>query len=95
MNPFGGFAHASRENDIELGRQAIKSMRFRPKSSNKFDFWGTISEATPSWQVALARTIMSTTPREKQIPASGKSVDSFDVDVSTDMDDVAKRFDPT
>jgi hypothetical protein len=74
VDPFAGFAFASWNADLELGRKAIELMDLLNGDGN--DFWEDISDAKPTWQLALAQLAMpymsrryfNTSPREKKIP---------------------------
>jgi len=54
-DPFATLAYASRKNDVALGRQAIKLIRFGPKISGEVSLWAKMSDVKPSWQLAFAK----------------------------------------
>lgn len=91
QTPFRIFATASRQNNLHLGKMAIKNMTHSRHRVGKFDFWQEVSEATPSWQVALARLLL---PK----PTLWKTDNGEDNDVTAlsqiDMDQVAENFSP-
>jgi hypothetical protein len=74
VDPYAAFAFASWNADLELGRKAIELMDLLNGDGN--DFWEDISDAKPTWQLALAQLAMpymsrryfNTSPREKKIP---------------------------
>lgn len=90
--PFKIFAIASRQNNLELGRMAIENMRHSPHRADKFDFWQEVSEATLSWQVALARFLMT----KPTLWETGNDKDN-DITALTEIDmaAVAEKFEPT
>jgi len=59
-------------------------------------FWKKISEAKPSWQLALAQLVMPLMSRSslRAIPGARKAVTYLIVAVKADMGEVADDFDP-
>ena len=93
-DPFAGFAFASRRKDLFLGRRMIRNMSFKPDSAGQVDFWKRISNAKPTWQLALARLMMPTTGRTTFSESAGMFVFAFDAKASTNMAHVAAHFIP-
>jgi hypothetical protein len=56
--PFAGLAYASRQNDLDLGRQAIRPIRFDTDMEHHFDLWKKMVDVKPSWQLGLARLLL-------------------------------------
>ena len=54
-DPFAALAYASRQNDVALGRRAIKLIRFGSKQSGEVSLWAKMSDVKPSWQLAFAK----------------------------------------
>ena len=90
-DPFKVFTIASQQNNLDLGRMAIKNMTHTPRRVGKFDFWQEVSGATLPWQVALARLLVPN-------PSLWTSVDANDSEVTAltriDMGAMAEEFDP-
>jgi hypothetical protein len=58
QDPFAGLAYASRQNDLDLSRQAIQLIRFDTDMEHHFDLWKKMVDVKPSWQLALARLLL-------------------------------------
>jgi hypothetical protein len=86
-DPFGGFTFASHIDDLELGKKAIKLMKLDPGQYYSLDIniWEAMSHAKPTWQLELAKLIMSL---EVGIG------DKFSVKVRTNTSTIAARFNP-
>jgi hypothetical protein len=93
VDPFAGFAYASWNADLDLGRQAIGLMDLL--GGGEIDFWEEISDAKPSWQLALAQLAMPDMSR-RYIHTSygGKKVPYLQVTVDTDLKSKAAKFSP-
>jgi hypothetical protein len=89
--PFKVFATASRQYNLDLGRLAIQWMSHSPRQADKFDFWQEVSEATLSWQVALARLLM---PKFTLWKNGNNNDNDVTLLVEIDMKEVAEKFDP-
>jgi hypothetical protein len=83
-DPFAIFIHASKTNDIELARRAIKHIEFDPYGGT--DIWEEMFELPPSWQIAFARLV---TPK---LTYEDGHVDTEPYRVS--MSWVARKFNP-
>jgi hypothetical protein len=97
QDPFAGFAFASQHDDLQLGRKAIKLIDLQVGVGGRLDFWKQISEAKPSWQLALAQLVMPFISRyhDKPPPPGVKSVAiSYHAAVKTDLRDIAAAFNP-
>lgn len=92
-DPFKVFTIASQQNNLDLGRMAIKNMTHRPHRADKFDFWQEVSKATLSWQVALARYLMT----KPTLWETGNDNNDNDITALTEIDmaAVAEKFEPT
>jgi hypothetical protein len=94
-NPIDGFIYASQHNDLDLGRRAIKYWKFLPDIAGNYDFWEKICGAKPSWQLALARSLMPTSLRDShRHDEAGNIIWRFTVYEKEDMDKVATNFIP-
>lgn len=96
-DPFAGFALASRQDDWVLGRRAIRLMKFKSDKAGNVDFWKKISNASPTWQVALASSMLLAKKNDTSDRHSGKKVikgPSFLVEVNTNMSAIAEQFKP-
>jgi hypothetical protein len=97
QDPFAGFAFASRHDDLHLGRMAIKLIDLQVGVGGRLDFWKRISDAKPSWQLALAQLVMPFISRyhDKAPPPGVKSVAiSYHAAVKTDLRDIAAASNP-
>jgi len=93
VDPFAAFAYASWKADLDLGRQAIGLMDLL--GGGVIDFWQEISDAKPSWQLALAQLAMpDMTRRYIYTPNGGKKVPYLQVTVDTDLKSNAAEFSP-
>jgi hypothetical protein len=86
-DPFEGFVLASRENNLDLGREAIRLMSLRV--SNR-DLWEEISGAKSSWQVALVKLVIT----DPMYLAKVYSGETAPLGSPIDWDKVAERFQP-
>jgi hypothetical protein len=100
-DPFAAFAYASQRGDLALGRQAIRLIRVGSGGNRMIKLWSMMSEAKPSWQLALAE--LEPAPSCDYSVAVlcdfvNKDGSSSHVSIKTrfeiDMDEVAARFDP-
>jgi hypothetical protein len=96
VDPFAGFAYASWNADLDLGRQAIGLMNLLDGcDGDRVDFWEKISDAKPSWQVALAQLAMpSMSRRYYHTSQGGKKVSYLQVMVNSDLRSKAAKFSP-
>jgi len=93
VDPFAGFAYASWNADLDLGRQAIGLMDLL--GDDEIDFWEEISDAKPSWQLALAQLAMpDMTRRYIYTSNGGKKVPYLQVTVDTDLKSKVADFSP-
>jgi len=93
IDPFAGFAHASWNADLDLGRQAIAHMDLL--LGCEIDFWDMISDAKPSWQLALAQLAMPDTNRRySNTSQGGKKVHYLQVRVNTKLGSEVADFNP-
>ena len=95
QDPFAGLAYASRQNDLDLGRQAIRLIRFNTDMEHHFDLWKKMADIRPSWQLALASLLLrvyayDNPPRE--YPFKGATTLEFKCDIN--LDQVALAFSP-
>jgi hypothetical protein len=88
---FQVFAIASRHNNLDLGRMAIQWMTHSPRQADKFDFWQEMTDATLSWQVALARLLM---PKFTLWKNGNNNDNDVTLLVEIDMREVAEKFNP-
>jgi hypothetical protein len=88
-DPFAGLAYASRQNDVELGREAIKLIEFDSGFENQFDLWDKISDMKLSWQVAFMRLALS--PFGSQ---TGGLPIILRARCRLSMEEIAEQFDP-
>jgi hypothetical protein len=100
-DPFGGFAIASQNNDLTLGRTAIQLMRFFSEGDRKFDFWTLMADVKPSWQLALVKILSPEYSIFYDYPAESLSDQSlsnrtvnFDSRCEMSMKQIAARFKP-
>lgn len=99
QDPYAVFAFASRQNDLELGRRAIRSMDLFKASTpygSRVDFWSKIKDARPNWQVALAVLVMPdiNITRDKLYQGMITKARRLDMSVESDMEDIAECFSP-
>lgn len=93
--PIDAFIYASQRGDLDLGRRAIKYWKVVPGAAGKFDFWEKISAAKPSWQLALARSMLPTVPRDTyRSDSQGNRIWFFCTQPEDELEKVAKRFNP-
>lgn len=93
VNPFAGFAIASRSHDLRLGRRAIRHINLQVINGGQLDFWHEIADAKPSWQLALAQLVMPLMSRYPDSQFAGRK--SFTMArVKNDSDDIASAFNP-
>jgi len=93
VDPFAGFAYASWNADLDLGRQAIGLMDLL--GGGEVDFWDKISDAKPSWQLALAQLAMpSMSRRYYQSSQGGNLLPYLRVMVNSDLRSKAATFSP-
>lgn len=57
-DPFAALAYASRQDDVALGKRAVRSQRPGSDHGGSFDFWAKVSDTKLSWQVALAKIML-------------------------------------
>jgi hypothetical protein len=101
-DPFAALAYASRQDDVDLGRQAIKLIRFGSEEYGDVSLWARMSDIKPSWQLAFAKlTIPTFSYQYHKGPVLERDDEwsSIDVELETyqhvfNMEDVAKLFDP-
>jgi hypothetical protein len=95
QDPFAGLAYASRQNDLDLSRQAIQLIRFDTDMEHYFDLWKKMVDVKPSWQLALARLLLPVYAYENlpyEYPFKGGS--SLEVKCDIDLDQVALASEP-
>jgi len=98
-DPFAGLAFASRQDDVKLGRKAIKLMSFskwlKGPRVGSIGFWEKISDVKPSWRLALAELLMPviTVSREKR-GSDTVARSHLEAPVYTNMKAIAKNFEP-
>jgi hypothetical protein len=93
VDPYAGFTFASWNADLELGRKAIELMDLLNGDGN--DFWEDISDAKPSWQLALAQLAMpSMSRRYFNASQGGMKVSYLQVLVHSDLRTKAAKFSP-
>ena len=92
VDPFAGFAYASWNADLDLGRQAIGLMDLL--GDDEIDFWEEISDAKPSWQLALAQLAMPDMTRRYIYVNGAKKFPYLQVTVDTDLKSKVADFSP-
>jgi hypothetical protein len=104
-DPFAAFAYASQQGDLALARKAIKLIRFGSEQRGNANLWAMMSDAKPTWQLALAKIV---TPiftynhdhnyRDYRRYATDGNCSSSHVSLETrceiNMDQVAAKFEP-
>jgi hypothetical protein len=95
QDPFAGLAFASRQNDLDLGRQAIRLIRFETDMEHHFDLWKKMVDVKPSWQLALASLLLrvyayDNPPYEYPL----RRATTLEVNCDIDLDQVALAFNP-
>jgi hypothetical protein len=88
QQPYKAFAYASETDDLDLGKQAIRSIRSKHLALGGDDFWRLISGSTPAWQLAFAKLVMPKLSRERA-PDTG-----IKVQCNLNMEEIALRFEP-
>lgn len=86
-DPYEGFVWASQENNIALGKRAIKLMELQDSYSN---LWNAISRAKSSWQVALVQLVAP----DPAYYAKVYSGHTPAVEPPLTMNELAERFQP-
>lgn len=82
--PYEAFVFASKEDDRDLGKRAIRWMNPTPG----FDIWTAISGANPHWQIALIKLLVPLPfPTSSYLEGRWQSKVSF-------MQEVSATFDP-
>ena len=97
QDPFAGFAFASHHDDLHLGRMAIELIDLQVGVGGRLDFWKQISDARPSWQLALAQLVMPFISRyhDHPPPPGVKRVAvSYHAAVEPDLWDIAADLNP-
>jgi hypothetical protein len=93
QDPFAGIAYASRQNDLDLGRQAIRLIQFDTDMERHFDLWKKMVNVKPSWQLALASLLLrvyayGNPPYEYPL----RRATTLEVNCDIDLDQVALAF---
>jgi hypothetical protein len=96
VDPFAAFAFASRQDDVELGRDAIGFMDLEHHLAGSYpgelNLWKKLSETKPSWQVALAQLILPVITIEPG--RHDKAQTMLDATVHDDLYNSADLFEP-
>jgi len=95
QDPLAGLANASRQNDIILGRQAVRLIRFDTDMEHHFDLWKKMADVKHSWQLALASLLLriyayENSPYEYYL----RRTTTLEVNCDIDLDQVALAFNP-
>ena len=101
-DPFAAFTYASQQGDLDLGRQAIRLIRLDSGENRIIKLWSMMSDAKPSWQLALADLVDPTPSRNYFVAVHcdfvNKNGSSSQVSIETrceiDMNRVAAKFEP-
>jgi hypothetical protein len=102
-DPFAGLAYASRQNDLEFGREAVGHIRLGTGQKGEADLWALMADIKPSWQVALAKLMIPRIMYHYEHPGSpgsnfGWSDQNLDLDIPDadliNMKQIANQFDP-
>ena len=88
-DPFAGLAYASRQNDVELGRQAIELIEFDTRSDNEYDLWDKVSNVEPLWRLTFMRLALPTYTTQ-----IGDGPVSLRAKCRLGVVDIARQFDP-
>ena len=94
-DPFAGLAYASRQNDLDLGRQTIRLIQFDTDMEHHFDLWKKMADIKPSWQLALASLLLRVYAYQNppyEYPLRGGT--TLEVNCDIDLDQVALAFSP-
>lgn len=95
QNPFAGLAFASHQNDLLLGRQAIRLIRFETDMEHHFDLWNKMADVKHSWQLALASLLLRVYAYDNppyDYPL--REATTLEVKCDIDLDQVALAFNP-
>jgi hypothetical protein len=95
QDPFAGLAYASRQNDLDLGRQGIRLIRFDTDLEHHFDLWKKMTDVKHSWQLALASLLLRVYAYQNppcEYPLRGGT--TLEVNCDIDLDQVALGFSP-
>jgi hypothetical protein len=95
QDPFAGLAYASRQNDLDLGRQAIGLIQCDTDMEHHLRLWEKMVDVKPSWQLALASLLLPVYAYKNspyEYPFKGGS--SLEVKCDIDLDQVALAFNP-
>lgn len=88
-DPFAGLAYASRQKDVELGRQAIELIEFNTGSENEYDLWDKVSNVEPLWQLTFMRLALPTYTTQ-----TGGGPVSLRAKCRLGVVDIARQLDP-
>ena len=95
QDPFAGLAYASRQNDLDLGRQAIRLIQFDTDMEHHFDLWKKMADVKHSWQLALASLLLRVYAYQNppyEYPLRGGT--TLEVNCDIDLEQVALAFSP-
>jgi len=95
QDPFAGLAYASRQNDMILGQQAIRLIRFDTDMEHHFDLWKKMADVKHSWQLALASLLLRVYAYDNPpYEYSLRRATTLEVKCDIDLDQVALAFNP-